>query len=117
VFPLLRLTQKLIVSHSPWLTAAPPISVPGHGGRDEPESYTANPNVIRSALEKLDRSLSEVIQVIEKEEASAGATRGENAQLRKFRGWRDELVGVRTGSSARTTGTGPREQEGGMFTD
>ncbi|KAL1745308.1 hypothetical protein HDZ31DRAFT_63235 [Schizophyllum fasciatum] len=79
---------------------------------------TGNPYVMKGALDKLHRSLSDVINLIEGEESAEGGTRGEDALLAKFKTWRTELEAIASGSvklSAEQSNT--VRSEGPLFTD
>ncbi|TRM63281.1 hypothetical protein BD626DRAFT_548184 [Schizophyllum amplum] len=86
-------------------------------GLDGPHQ-TGNPFVMKGALDKLHRSLSDVINVIEGEESTEGGTQGEDALLTKFKTWRTELEAIASGNvklSAEHADT--VRPEGPMFTD
>lgn len=76
--------------------------------------------MMNEAFRKLDRSLGDIIAVLETEERSGGAE-GENELLEKFRDWRDDLDRIRTGRAtnapARTPAKVTPDREGGLFLD
>jgi hypothetical protein len=84
-----------------------------------------NPFLLNSAFEKLDQALGDLIQIIEKEESSVGATARQDTLLEKFRGWRSELGVFRAGrmgnaiNGVKTIGAGGSDgaQAGGLFED
>ncbi|EMD35122.1 hypothetical protein CERSUDRAFT_54332 [Gelatoporia subvermispora B] len=102
--------------------AAPSESVPGTGGEHEAGfmQSMSNPFALESILGDLDHSLSKVVATLQREEASAGASTDEDALLRKFKGWQQELLQIRTGvkkhATSRDVGSGPQEG-GGLFND
>ena len=78
--------------------------------------------MLEESFSRLDHALTDVISKIQREEKSVGAASNEDALLRKFAGWRDELTQIRHGQrgvagrgsnadAARTQG------EGGLFVD
>lgn len=66
--------------------------------------------------------MSEVIDTIEREQSGMGGTPEERALVDKFKGWRSELVAIRSGQGGVRKTTAPAAdgvyaEEGGMFTD
>jgi len=101
-------------------TAAPSESVPGTGGEHNPTVNLAlgNPFALQSAFANLDKSLDSVISTIESEESSVGASEEVETLLNKFKGWRSELMSLRSGHKKVVDGTGEGSPaKGGMFTD
>ncbi|TBU39174.1 hypothetical protein BD309DRAFT_872837, partial [Dichomitus squalens] len=98
--------------------------VPGTGGGHEPSAAEAlgNPYVLEEAFSKLDHALTELITKIQGEERRVGAGTSEEALVRKFTGWRDELTQIRRGQGG-ATGTrrdaneAAGRKEGGLFAD
>jgi hypothetical protein len=137
VFPVLRLTSShtgdlrfiqdtiLLVrlfAHikrsAKWLgiLAAPPNTVHSSGG------YLGNPYLQSDIFGKLDKSLTEAIETIEREQSGMGGSLQEVALVEKLKGWRDELesimagpAGLRQGNSAPANDV--YAQEGGLFKD
>jgi hypothetical protein len=77
---------------------------------------------MREAFSKIDLALRNVIDILEKEETTAGGSENENDLLRKFRDWREQLDEIRAGQrtpsvQSRSSSRMPPEHEGGMFTD
>ncbi|KIJ47296.1 hypothetical protein M422DRAFT_778210 [Sphaerobolus stellatus SS14] len=106
-------------------TPATPLEVPGTGKApsQNPSAVFGNPYVFEAAIGKLENSLDEIIETIDKE-AMAGAgvdiSPEEKGMLEKFRAWRQELDIIR-GAGRPKPSREPRDQpdlqEGGMFTD
>ncbi|KAI0326309.1 hypothetical protein GY45DRAFT_1329117 [Cubamyces sp. BRFM 1775] len=103
---------------------APPQSVPGTGGEQQPrpDEVLGNPFVLDDAFSRLDAALSNVISKIQNEERSVGAASTEDALLRKFKGWQDELTQIRSGrkgagASGRNPDAAAQQSEGGLFAD
>lgn len=101
--------------------AAPNKSVPGTSGEHTPGPTHAmgNPFAFESILGELDRALGKVVSTLQREESSAGASADEDALLRKFEGWQEELHEIRTGAKGlQAHGARSAPQEGGgLFTD
>ena len=89
-----------------------------------------NPFVLSEAFSRLDHALSEVIDKVQAEKRAAGSSSNEDALVRKFAGWRDELTQIRGGErvnvrdgtlgekvSSDSQAETRRQQEGGLFTD
>ncbi|KAJ3492508.1 hypothetical protein NLJ89_g11220 [Agrocybe chaxingu] len=88
--------------------------------RNTPDKFVGNPFLMNSALDKVDHSLGEVISVLEQEERSQDRQGGDNALLRKFRSWRNELDNIRMGEEEIPVPNRAPEitsEAGGMFTD
>jgi hypothetical protein len=81
-----------------------------------------NPYLQNDIFEKLDRSLTEVIQTIEREQSGMGGSPETAVLVDKFKGWKDELVDIMAGCVATKEGDSalagdiPAE-EGGLFED
>ncbi|KAI8990424.1 hypothetical protein BD414DRAFT_437951 [Trametes punicea] len=104
--------------------AAPPESVPGTGGErnPHPSEILGNPYVLDDSLSRLETALTEVISTIRSEERSVGAASDEDALLRKFERWRDELTQIRkgrrlVGGVERSADAAAKQREGGLFAD
>jgi hypothetical protein len=78
--------------------------MPGSGNQEKPTSTISNPFLLNSAYEKVDQALHDVIQMIEQEKGSAGASARQDMLLDKFRGWRMELGVFRADMMGNTTG-------------
>ena len=96
-----------------------------------------NPFVLGEAFARLDAAPADVVDSVRSEERAAGGAPEEDALVRKFAGWRDELArirgggrsmgaggGVATGEAAedraprqRTGSKEGRRDEGGLFAD
>ncbi|KAH7927183.1 hypothetical protein BV22DRAFT_1118398 [Leucogyrophana mollusca] len=102
------------------LEAAPSATVPGSGNQDGSSSLLGNPYLLEGALEKLEHSIGDVIDLIESESAAVGGSRKEGALLQKLSDWRDEVSTLRAGQSrgaqAYEQSSSPAKGEG-MFTD
>ncbi|KAG1740632.1 hypothetical protein EDB19DRAFT_764149 [Suillus lakei] len=100
--------------------AAPARSVPGTGSDPESGLIIGNPYLFERALEKLDGSIGEVINIIDEEISYQGASSREVQMIEKLKGWRNDITNLRAGggkglqtsriSSAATEG-------GGLFVD
>ena len=125
------------------LPAAPAKSVPGSGTGGEGSAplrgaeMLGNPFVLGKAFARLDAALADVVDSIRSEERAAGRAPEEDALVRKFAGWRDELSRIRGGGRSvgadaevatgeTTEGRAPRQRtgskegrrdEGGLFAD
>ncbi|OCH90844.1 hypothetical protein OBBRIDRAFT_776184 [Obba rivulosa] len=101
--------------------AAPHESIPGTGGEHEPGLNNAmgNPYALESIFDDLDHSLTNVIAALQHEESSVGASTDEDVLLQKFKGWREELLKIRTGTKKHwpTQNASPTQEGGGLFTD
>lgn len=96
-------------------------------GRNEKEPsphrhYYGNPHHFQSGLKRLDDALSDVITVIEQEAVNLGRTGNEDDLLIKFKGWKQELNLVRTGTGDRPghrldASDGVPAELGGIFAD
>ena len=109
---------------TPSRAAAPAASIPGTGGGHEPSGPEAlgNPYVLEETFSKLDHALTEVITKIQGEERRVGAGTSEEALVRKFTSWRDELTQIRSGRSGvkgtrREAEEAAKQKEGGLFAD
>jgi len=100
---------------------APPESIPGTGGEEEPsvQNTLSNPYVLEDALEKLDRALANAVSTITSEEGSLGVSGEAETLTRKFNGWREELRELVKGRKkvAQPSATAGPTKGGGMFTD
>ncbi|KAH9893994.1 hypothetical protein C8Q73DRAFT_498325 [Cubamyces lactineus] len=103
---------------------APPQSIPGTGGEQQPhpDEVLGNPFVLDDAFSRLDAALTNVISKIQNEERSVGAASHQDALLQKFKSWRDELTQIRSGRKrVGGHGTDPdaaaQQSEGGLFVD
>lgn len=103
--------------------AAAPESIPGTGGAQNPSvgQILSNPFVLNEALDALDHALARAISTIENDADASGASAEGETLLLKFRGWQDELVGLRKKGArdGEEVGSGPQgnASQGGMFTD
>ena len=94
-----------------------------HGERKlSPQHYYGNPHHFQSGLKKLDDALNDVIAAIEQEATNLGRTGNEDDLLMKFKGWKQELNSVRTGSGDRLehrldASDGVPAELGGIFAD
>jgi hypothetical protein len=84
------------------------------------QQYLGNPYFQNSIFWKLDRSLTEVIQTIEREQSGVGGSPEEVALVDKFKRWKDELGVIMAGGvsvSDRNSGPvdGVHAEEGGLF--
>jgi len=91
-------------------------------GTGTDRQYLGNPYLQNSIFWKLDKSLTEVIQTIEREQSSVGGSPEEVALVDKFKRWKDELevimagdVGVRDRNSEPVNSV--HAEEGGLFKD
>ncbi|KIM89996.1 hypothetical protein PILCRDRAFT_812791 [Piloderma croceum F 1598] len=103
-------------------SAAPLNSVPGTGTNRIAQQYLGNPYLQNSIFWKLDKSLTEVIQTIEREQSGVGGSPEEVALVDKFKRWKDELEVIMAGGvSMRDRNSGPVDgihaEEGGLFND
>ncbi|RDX47592.1 hypothetical protein OH76DRAFT_1484513 [Lentinus brumalis] len=104
--------------------AAPAETVPGTGGGHQTPTggLLGNPYVLEESFSRLDHALTEIISKIQGEGKSVGADSNEDALVRKFLSWRDELTQIRHGQKG-VAGKGSdahaasKQQEGGLFTD
>ncbi|KAI0659658.1 hypothetical protein C8Q70DRAFT_124284 [Cubamyces menziesii] len=103
---------------------APPQSVPGTGGEQQPRpnEVLGSPFVLDDAFSRLDAALNNVISKVENEERSVGAASNEDALLLKFKSWRDELTQIRSGrkgvgANGGDSDAAAQQSEGGLFAD
>lgn len=78
------------------------------------EALIGNPFLMRSALEKVDRALLDVVSILEQEESSNGGsyTKSEHNLLEKFQSWRREVEEIRESQTSRDSSRSQgREQE------
>ncbi|KAJ4480935.1 hypothetical protein J3R30DRAFT_3287369, partial [Lentinula aciculospora] len=103
--------------------AAQPGTIPGTARSNSSQTFIGNPFLMREAFSKIDHALGNIIDILEREETSVGASEDENDLLRKFLQWREELDKIRAGkrspitSKSRCNSRVAPEKEGGMFTD
>jgi hypothetical protein len=121
-----------IVSYS----AAPPSTIPGTGGSEQPVSDVGNPFHLRSILSGVDHAFSKAIADIEGEQSQVASSGETDPVVQRLKGWQKELadmmqVGGATGMNGtggvsgvggmkgrETAGSGgPSAQEGGLYTD
>ncbi|KDQ23915.1 hypothetical protein PLEOSDRAFT_1108386 [Pleurotus ostreatus PC15] len=96
---------------------APPAREPTVGN----DQFTGNPFLIRSALQKLDQAIGEVVDMLENEGQAVGGSAEEDTFVHKLKSWKMELEKLRgnhrSGESHQEAVSAPPETEGGMFTD
>ncbi|KAH9837921.1 uncharacterized protein C8Q71DRAFT_569091 [Rhodofomes roseus] len=103
--------------------AAPHESVPGTGGAHNPAvgQTLSNPFVLDDAFDGLDHALAKAITAIESDTDASGGSAESETLLSKFRGWQNELVGLRRkgarGGREVQGGQQGHASQGGMFTD
>ncbi|RPD77160.1 hypothetical protein L226DRAFT_533155 [Lentinus tigrinus ALCF2SS1-7] len=104
--------------------AAPAETIPGTGGERQPATsgVLGNPYVLEESFSRLDHALTDVISKFQREERSVGAAPNEDALLRKFSNWRDELTQIRHGQRGvagreSNADAARKQEEGGLFTD
>ncbi|KAG2130377.1 hypothetical protein DEU56DRAFT_740707 [Suillus clintonianus] len=100
--------------------AAPAGSVPGTGSAQDPSFIIGNPYCLERALEKLDGSIGEVINIIDEEMSSQGASSREVQMKEKLKGWRDDIANLRAGGGKGLQSSiisGAAAEEGGLFVD
>lgn len=71
--------------------------MPGTGSDTESGFTIGNPYLLEHVLEKLDGSIGEVINIIDEETSSQGASSQEVQIMEKLKGWRDDIMILRTG--------------------
>ncbi|KIK43693.1 hypothetical protein CY34DRAFT_11544 [Suillus luteus UH-Slu-Lm8-n1] len=101
-------------------TAAPAGSVPGTGSNPESGFIIGNPYLLEHALEKLEGSIGEVINIIDREMSSQGTSDREVQIMEKLKGWRDDITILRTrgGEGLQTSRIKCTAAEGdGLFVD
>ncbi|KAF4568294.1 hypothetical protein EYR36_010304 [Pleurotus pulmonarius] len=83
--------------------------------------FTGNPFLIKSALQKLDHAIGEVVDLLENEGQSVGGSADGDTFVHKLRSWKMELESVRANHGGcgdhHEAVSAPPETEGGMFTD
>lgn len=103
--------------------AAPAASIPGSGSDQESSFMIGNPYLFERALDNLDKSIGNVIDIIDEEKASQGVSSGEVRMKEKLEGWRDDIAnlqasGGKVRQTSRTSGAAADELlEGGLFVD
>ncbi|OAX37596.1 hypothetical protein K503DRAFT_742512 [Rhizopogon vinicolor AM-OR11-026] len=101
--------------------AAPTASVPGTGSNQESSFMIGNSYLFELALENLDKSIGDVIDMIDQEKTSQGASSREVQVTEKLKGWRDDIANLRAngGKALRTSRTSgaAAANEGGLFVD
>ncbi|KXN85237.1 hypothetical protein AN958_11512, partial [Leucoagaricus sp. SymC.cos] len=92
---------------------------PRSGDDSRAQTAVGNPFLLQSALEKVDRGLVSVLVILKEEERAQGVSQKDEALIKKFQGWRDELGEIMTtGSSGPPHAVSASgEYAGGMFTD
>ncbi|KAF8889091.1 hypothetical protein BD779DRAFT_1469994 [Infundibulicybe gibba] len=82
---------------------------------------SGNPYLMGSAFKKLADSLGDVIELLEKEEASVGSSKATEALVHKFKSWRSELDGIPIGDNVPTStdasAAAGTQYGGGIFTE
>jgi hypothetical protein len=79
-----------------------------------------NPYLFERALDNLDKSIGNVIDIIDEEKASQGVSSGEVRMKEKLEGWRDDIANLQaSGGKVRQTSrtSGAAADEGGLFVD
>ncbi|KAL4267364.1 Mediator complex subunit 9 [Pleurotus pulmonarius] len=98
-------------------SSAPPPQEPTVGSHQ----FTGNPFLIKSALQKLDHAIGEVVDLLENEGQSVGGSADGDTFVHKLRSWKMELESVRANHGGcgdhHEAVSAPPETEGGMFTD
>lgn len=94
--------------------------MPGTGSNSESGFIIGNPYLLERALEKLEGSIGEVINIIDGEMSSQGTSDREVQIMEKLKGWRDDITILRTrgGEGLQTSRIKCTAAEGdGLFVD